>query len=76
MKYCLSCGLGCESGFHISCIRKLFGVNYLPKINFTLKEIAINAQKMAGKLSISGVQPKLSMRLDRKSKELVKFKIK
>jgi len=51
-------------------IKKLFGVDYLPKINLNLREISTAAQKMAGKLSISGVQPKLSLRLNRKKKEL------
>ena len=51
-------------------IKKLFGTDYLPKINLRLKEVSIAAQKMAGKLSISGVQPKLSLKLNKKKKEL------
>jgi len=51
-------------------LKILFGVNYLPKINLGLTDISMAAQEMAGKLSISGVQPKLSMKLNEKNKEL------
>lgn len=51
-------------------MKDLFGVEYLPEINLTLSEVSIKAQKMAGKLSISGVQPKLSMGLNPKNREL------
>jgi serine/threonine-protein kinase HipA len=71
MQRCLSCGeLVPGDILHLSCLRKLFGVNYLPVIDLSLKEISIKAQKMAGKLSISGVQPKLSIKLDKKNKKL------
>lgn len=73
MKRCLSCGNEIEQKetIHKACLKQLFGVNYLPKVNFSLKEISIKAQEMSGKLSISGVQPKLSMKLDRKAKTLI-----
>ena len=51
-------------------MKDLFGVEYLPKVNLTLAEVSIKAQKMVGKLSISGIQPKLSMELNRKNREL------
>jgi len=51
-------------------MKSLFGTSYMPKINLQLKEVSMAAQKMAGKLSISGVQPKLSLKLNRKKKEL------
>ncbi|MDD3626127.1 MAG: HipA domain-containing protein [bacterium] len=73
MNGCLICGESIKPGelMHLKCRRSLFGVSYIPKLNFSLNDIIFEAQKMAGKLSISGVQPKLSMRLDRESKELV-----
>lgn len=73
MKYCLACGKDTKQSldYHTSCLKKLFSVNYMPHIGFTLKEVTIKAQKMAGRLSISGVQPKLSMKLERKTKELI-----
>jgi serine/threonine-protein kinase HipA len=42
----------------------MFGKTIRPTIAISSSEIALEAQKVAGKLSISGVQPKLSMRLD------------
>lgn len=49
----------------------MFNTKELPKVDFSLAEISQEAQKMAGKLSISGVQPKLSVKLDRKKNLLV-----
>lgn len=45
-------------------LRTMFGKAIRPIIAISSGEIAVEAQKLAGKLSISGVQPKLSMRLD------------
>ncbi len=73
MNRCFSCGKQINSNetMHESCMKKLFKVNYIPKIDLALNELTIKAQEMAGKLSISGVQAKLSMKLDKKSKELI-----
>ena len=43
----------------------------LPKIPLALKDIPIQAQEMAGKMSISGVQPKIPMALNRRRGELL-----
>ncbi len=45
-------------------LRTMFGKPIRPTIPISLTEISVEAQKLAGKLSISGVQPKLSMRLE------------
>ncbi len=45
-------------------LRAMFGKPIRPTIPIMSGEIAGEAQKMAGGLSISGVQPKLSLRLD------------
>lgn len=45
-------------------LRAMFGKPIQPTIPISLNEIFLEAQKLAGKLSISGVQPKLSVRLD------------
>ncbi len=42
-----------------------------PRINLSLQDIPLKAQEMAGKMSISGMQPKLSVKLYRRLKELV-----
>jgi len=44
-------------------LRHMFGKPILPIIPISLPEISFKAQQLAGKLSISGVQPKLSVRL-------------
>lgn len=52
-------------------IKKMFGVSGQPIIEFGLQDIPLKAQEMAGKLSISGVQPKLSVKLEKKSNSLI-----
>jgi len=44
-------------------LRAMFGKAILPVIPISLAEISQQAQTLAGKMSISGIQPKLSMRL-------------
>ena len=44
-------------------LRAMFGEPVLPAIALGLGDIVLEAQRQAGKLSISGVQPKLSMQL-------------
>lgn len=45
-------------------LRAMFGKPIRPTIPISLNEVSIEARKLAGKLSISGVQPKLSVQLD------------
>lgn len=52
-------------------IKKMFNASELPIIDFGLQDVSQKAQQMTGKLSISGVQPKLSMILDKKSNSLI-----
>lgn len=52
-------------------LKKMFGVSKQPIIEFGLQDIPLKAQETAGKLSISGVQPKLSVKLERKSNSLI-----
>ena len=72
---CLSCqtveaDLKLQGGYHPRCSRKLFGTAKPPKVPFGTPDIAGEAQKMVGKMSISGVQPKLSLIHERKSHQL------
>jgi serine/threonine-protein kinase HipA len=62
-KYCDICGdaLDKEDRYHAACLRRLFGIPRLPVIELKQSEVLTKAQEMAGRLSISGVQPKLSM---------------
>ena len=52
-------------------LKEMFGVNQLPKISLSLEDVPLKAQDMVNKLSISGVQPKLLLKLDKDSEELV-----
>ncbi|MFC1620864.1 type II toxin-antitoxin system HipA family toxin [Candidatus Omnitrophota bacterium] len=52
-------------------LKKMFNSTKWPVINFDLREISQEAQKLSGKLSISGVQPKLSVKLDKKQNMLI-----
>ncbi|MDD5173475.1 MAG: HipA domain-containing protein [Candidatus Omnitrophica bacterium] len=52
-------------------IKEMFNTSDLPSIEFGLEDVSQKAQKTTGKLSISGVQPKLSMKLDRKNNTLI-----
>lgn len=52
-------------------VKEMFNSTRVPSIGFDLAEISQQAQRVAGKLSISGVQPKLSVKLDKKSNELI-----
>ena len=52
-------------------IKGMFNKTELPSIEFSLEDVSLKAQKTTGKLSISGVQPKLSMKLDRKNNSLI-----
>ncbi|HBR15652.1 MAG TPA: hypothetical protein DD723_08990 [Candidatus Omnitrophica bacterium] len=52
-------------------LQKMFGASECPMIDFGLIDISMEAQRMTGKLSISGVQPKLVVRLDKKKNRLI-----
>ena len=43
--------------------RRAFGIDREPFIDLTLAGVSLKAQEMVGKMSISGVQPKLSVKL-------------
>jgi len=46
-------------------LRRMFGKPFLPKLSLSRSEIAVKVRDAAGKLSISGVQPKLSLVLQK-----------
>jgi len=52
-------------------IRKMFNTSKIPIIDFGLGDMSRKAQRLAGKMSISGVQPKLSVQLDKKRNLLI-----
>jgi serine/threonine-protein kinase HipA len=72
---CLSCQLSAADkdltkGYHRTCSKQLFGTAQPPDVPFKTTEVTAEAQKMVGRMSISGVQPKLSVIHDRRRHEL------
>lgn len=63
MNHCDICGqeISADYRYHTACLRRLLGIPHMIHLQLSLADIPIEAQKMAGKMSISGVQPKLSM---------------
>jgi len=68
MNICLCCQKKIENGisYHSKCLKKLFGTEKIPGINFASTEIVSEISKNIGKMSISGVQIKASIKLNRK----------
>jgi serine/threonine-protein kinase HipA len=52
-------------------IREMFDTSELPIIEFSLQDVSRKAQQLTGKLSISGIQPKLPVKLDRNNNSLI-----
>lgn len=70
--HCYQALSGGEKDYHLACARKVFGVSWAPIVNFTIQDFPIIAQEMAGNMSISGVQPKISVQLNKKTKSVEK----
>lgn len=73
---CLSCQTSdpdrdLPNRYHARCSVSLFGSPRPPRVPFRTTDVVAEAQKMIGKMSISGVQPKLSMIHDRKRHGLI-----
>jgi len=60
-----------DSGkYHPECLKKLFGVSWIPQIMINSRNFPLEVRKKAGKMSISGVQIKASARLDKHNRSL------
>ncbi|MHB1345924.1 MAG: type II toxin-antitoxin system HipA family toxin [Candidatus Humimicrobiaceae bacterium] len=68
MNKCLCCLKATADGsyYHKKCLKKLFGLEKQPLIKFAGADIVAEISKNAGKMSISGVQIKASIKLDKK----------
>jgi serine/threonine-protein kinase HipA len=79
MKKCLYCyqPLGkSENDFHASCAKKMFGTDTPPVIDFDLKQLETLAQQIIIKsVAVTGVQPKLSLNLEKPKGELSRLTI-
>jgi serine/threonine-protein kinase HipA len=47
-------------------LQKMFGTSTSPLVDLRLEDVSLQAQRVTGKLSISGVQPKLIVRLEKR----------
>ncbi|MBI2118792.1 MAG: HipA domain-containing protein [Elusimicrobia bacterium] len=56
--------------YHTHCLKKLFGVSWTPKIPFGIQELPAQIIKLKGRMSISGVQMKVSIQLNLSRKEI------
>ena len=78
MSKCLYCYKELEPGevdFHKSCCRKFFGTTTVPALDYTMEEMdELAAQVIKSQTTLTGVQPKLSLNLD-KHKDSQKFTI-
>ena len=79
MKNCLYCYQPLEEDeidFHQACSKKMFGTNVSPILDFNLKETEEIAKKLVIKsIAVTGVQPKLSLELEKKLKEIPRLTI-
>ena len=79
MKKCLYCYQVLnenENDFHQACSKKMFGTNIPPILDFNLKETEEIAKKLVIKsIAVTGVQPKLSLELEKKIKEIPRLTI-
>lgn len=79
MKKCLYCYQPLEESgndFHASCARKIFGTATPPVIDFDLKQLEELAKQIIIKsVAVTGVQPKLSLDLEKHKNELSRLTI-
>ena len=59
-----------NEAYHNKCLRDLFGVSYAPTITFGVADLPSRVSQAAGKMSISGVQIKASVKLNPANKQL------
>jgi len=69
---CFSCHKETKpaESYHNKCLRDLFGVSYAPTITFGIADLPSRVSQAAGKMSISGMQIKASVKLNRSNKQL------
>ena len=71
MKACLACLEPLEGGtYHPRCARELFGTAHVPTLDLELAKLHTVALAMVGHTALSGVQRKISLRLESESRTL------
>lgn len=73
MPDCLCCQEPLEGSerHHARCLQRMFGARRAPAIPFSVADMPALVEETGGRVSISGVQMKLSVRLDREANRLV-----
>jgi serine/threonine-protein kinase HipA len=73
---CLYCYKESDTDFHPQCSKKLFGTPEPPKVPYTDKDLLKLAQQMIqGRTTITGVQPKLSLQIEKPDNQPQKLTI-
>ncbi|MCP5053827.1 MAG: HipA domain-containing protein [bacterium] len=74
MKRCRICGKEITRGnnpiHHPICIKRMFGTGYIPRLAVSPGDIPTDYKKEEDKFSISCIQPKIPLQLNRKKKQL------
>jgi serine/threonine-protein kinase HipA len=72
MSNCLCCNKKTKNGdlYHKKCIKRLFGTEKVPVLEFNTSELVPRISENIGKMSISGVQIKASAALDKKKNSI------
>ena len=67
---CLYCYKDSESDFHPNCSKKILGTSEPPRVPYTENDLLNLAEQMIkGKTTITGVQPKLSLQIEKPGNE-------
>ena len=65
-----------EQSFHVSCAKKMFGSQQAPIIDFNLRQLEELAREIVIKsISVTGVQPKLSLEIEKHKNEFLRLTI-
>ncbi|VXD19553.1 Serine/threonine-protein kinase HipA [Marinoscillum sp. 108] len=73
---CLYCYRDSEGDFHTNCSKKIFGLPKPPNVPYTEEDLLNLAEQMIrGKSTITGVQPKLSLHIEKPDNESAKLTI-
>jgi serine/threonine-protein kinase HipA len=65
-----------EKDFHASCAKKMFGSKQAPSIDFNLKQLEELAKQIVIKsIAVTGVQPKLSLEIEKNKNQLSRLTI-
>jgi serine/threonine-protein kinase HipA len=74
--YCYKPLLENEQDFHAVCTKKMFGTNQAPQIDFNLKDLEKMAKEIVVRsIAITGVQPKLSLDLEKHRNQISRLTI-